>query len=281
MEYRVWGMGDGCRLRSIPGQISLTQQNDEMLFSCTPRWIVGQSFHIIALMSSRGTGKFFHPINDPEEWRQLLAKPDRHWKTGYSAKALAYCWQEAEAFPFEVSQMFLSSGIDVFRDIEILLAFPEYKVPLPGGVRASQSDIFLLAKGNGQLISIVVEGKVSEPFGDTIAEWKAKPSNSKKIRLNYLCHLLELNIERVDSTRYQLLHRTASVLIEAKRFNAPNALMLVHSFSRVNECFEDYQQFLALFGARGGIDSLVFAKNIDGINLYFGWAKGDEKYLNR
>ena len=230
-------------------------------------------------MSSKGAGKFFRPINDPEEWRQLLAKPDRHWKTGYSAKALAYCWQEAEGFPFEVSQMFLSSGIDVFRDIEILLAFPEYKVPLPGGLRASQSDIFLLAKGTGQLISIVVEGKVSEPFGDTIAEWKAQPGNGKETRLNYLCDLLKLDIDGVDHVRYQLLHRTASALIEAKRFNAPNALMLVHSFSRGNEWFEDYQQFLALFGARGGIDSLVFAKNIDGVNLYFGWAKGDERQL--
>ena len=77
------------------------------------------------------------------------------------------------------------------------------------------------------------------------------------------------------------MHRTASALIEAKRFNAPNALMLAHSFSRENEWFDDYQQFLALFGVRGGIGSLVFAKNIDGVNLYFGWAKGNEKYLDR
>ncbi len=232
-------------------------------------------------MSSKATGKFFRPINDPEEWRQLLAQPDRHWKTGYSAKALAYCWHEADGFPVEVSRMFLSSGIDVFMDIEILLAFPEYKVPLPGGPRASQSDIFLLARGKGQLISIVVEGKVSEPFGDTIAEWKAAPGNGKETRLNYLCDLLELDIGRIDHVRYQLLHRAASALIEAKRFNAANTLMLVHSFSRENEWFEDYQQFLSLFGAKGAVSSLVFAKNIDGINLYFGWAKGNEKYLNR
>jgi hypothetical protein len=232
-------------------------------------------------MSHQGAGRFFRPIGDPEDWRQLLAKPDRHWKTGYSAKALAHCWQEAEGFPFEVSQMFLGSGIEVFRHVEILLAFPEYKVPLPGGLRASQSDIFILAKGNGQFISIMVEGKVSEPFGDTIAKRRAQPGNGKETRLNYLCGLLELDIGMVDRARYQLLHRTASTLIEAKRFNAPNALMLVHSFSRVNEWFEDYQQFLALFGTRGEIGSLVFAKNIDGVDLFFGWAKGDEKYLDK
>jgi len=61
------------------------------------------------------------------------------------------------------------AGIDVFKDIEMLLAFPEYKVPLLGGPTASQPDIFLLAKGNGQLISVMVEGKKSEPFDAAIA----------------------------------------------------------------------------------------------------------------
>ena len=49
--------------------------------------------------SEKGIGKFFRPTNNPEEWRQLLAKPDKHWKTGYSAKTLAYCWQETGDFP--------------------------------------------------------------------------------------------------------------------------------------------------------------------------------------
>ena len=117
--------------------------------------------------------------------------------------------------------------------------------------------------------------------GDTVADWKAHPGRGKETRLRYLCDLLELDTTTVNRIRYQLLHRTASALIEARRFNAPNALMLVHSFSHENEWLEDYQHFLALFGARGEVDSLVFAKNVNRINLYFGWAKGDEKYLNR
>lgn len=231
-------------------------------------------------MSSKGAGKFFGPIKDPTEWRPLLAKPDRHWRTGYSAKALAYSWQVTSGFPPEVGQLFRDSGIDIFQNIEVLVAFPEYKVPLPGGRRASQNDIFVLAKGNGQLVSIMVEGKVSEPFGETIADWKAQFGKGKEIRLRYLCNLLGLDVAQVNHIRYQLLHRTASVLIEAQRFNAPNALMLVHSFSIENEWFEDYQQLLALFGVRGEINSLTFAKNINGVDLYFGWAKGYEKYLN-
>jgi len=223
--------------------------------------------------------KFMTPAENPEQWKQLLAEPDKQWKTGYSAKSLAYCWQEANDFPYEVKKAFRSSGINLFNNAEIVVAFPEYKVPLPGGHRASQSDIFILAKGNEQLISIMVEGKVNEPFGETVIEWKAKEGKGRKPRLRYLCDLLGLNNNDVEPIRYQLLHRTASALIEAKKFNAPNALMLVHSFSKDNMWFDDYCKFLALFDVKGVADSLVFGKNIDTIDLYFGWVKGNSKYL--
>lgn len=226
--------------------------------------------------------KFFIPANIPEDWKQLLADPDKHWKTGHSAKALAHAWQGAGDFPHSVKRVFRTSGIELFQNAKLLLAFPEYKVPLkPYKSLPSQNDIFVLAKGNDQLISIAVEGKVDEPFDEIIADWKLKDIGGKKMRLKFLCDVLQLNENNIDYIRYQLLHRTASAVIEARKFNASNALMLVHSFSQTNEWFGDYQQFLALFGARGEVNSLVFAKNIDGINLYFGWAKGDEKYLNR
>ncbi len=228
--------------------------------------------------------KFFIPSNTPEDWKSLLADPDKHWKTGYSAKALAYCWQEANDFPHSVKKVFKSSGIKLFQDIEILLAFPEYTVPLkPYRSRASQSDIFILAKGNGQLISIAVEGKVDESFGEVIADWKLHDMGGKKVRFEFLCEVLQLNEDKIDRIRYQLLHRTASAVIEAKKFNARNALMLVHAFKKTKEyydqSFQDYGQFLGLYGAEGKPDSIVRGGNINGINLYFGWVNGEEKYL--
>lgn len=225
--------------------------------------------------------KFFIPANNPEDWKTLLADPDKHWKTGHSAKALAYCWQEADDFPQSVRKVFKNSGMKLFRDIKLLLAFPEYKVALPGGRRASQNDIFILARGNGQLISIMVEGKVSEPFGETIADWKLHDRGGKKVRLKFLCDELQLDKDKIAHIRYQLLHRTASAVIEAKRFNAQNALILVHSFSQLDEWFDDYCQFLALFGVKEEPDSLVFAKTLDGINLYFAWVKGNKRYLEK
>lgn len=226
--------------------------------------------------------RIFIPANIPEDWKSLLAEPDKQWKTGYSAKALAYCWQEANDFPECVRNVFRKSGIGLFQNIELLLAFPEYKVPLPGGQRPSQNDIFILAKGNNQLVPIMVEGKVSEPFGETVAEWREDSSEGKHVRLKFLLDKLGLKENKqIDTIRYQLLHRTASAIIEAERFKAENALMLVHSFSRSHEWFDDYSQFLALFGLSTEPDSLVFAKNINGIDLYFSWVKGNEKYLEK
>ena len=215
----------------------------------------------------------------------MLEKPDLHWKTGHSAKTLAYCWQEANDFPRSVKKVFRDSKLKLFRDVELLLAFPEYKVPLPGGTTCSQNDIFILAKGNNQLISIAVEGKVDEPFDKTVGEWKAKEGRGKPVRLDYLCKLLRLDKRRIEDIRYQLLHRTASAVIEAEKFRADNALMLVHSFSQRkeqdNEGFRDYCRFLALFGVKGGLDSIVFAGSVKGIDLFFGWVKGEKKYLEK
>ena len=226
--------------------------------------------------------KILIPTRKTEDWKSLLAEPDKQWKTGYSARALAYCWQEANDFPECVRNVFRKSGIDLFQNIELLLAFPEYEVVLPGGARPSQNDIFILARGNDQLVSVMVEGKVSEAFGDTIAEWRKDKSEGKEKRLKFLLEELGLeDNEQIVVIRYQLVHRTVSAIIEAKRFKAENALMLVHSFSRSDEGFDDYSRFSALFGLRAETDSLAFAKNINGIDLYFGWVRGEARYLRK
>lgn len=227
--------------------------------------------------------KFFVPAKKPEDWRPLLAEPDKHWKPGYSAMALAHCWQEANDFPGSVKDVFRKSKVPLFQNVEMLVAFPEYKIPLPGGRTPSQSDIFVLARGGNRLISITVEGKVSEPFGDTVFVWFKNASPGKKKRLDFLCEKLQIeNRENLDKIRYQLLHRTASAIIAAEKFNAPNALMLVHSFSDNKETekaqFNDYCQFLELFDAAGEKDLLVKGKH-EGINLFFAWVRGEKKYL--
>ena len=53
-----------------------------------------------------------------------------------------------------------------------------------------------------------------------------------------------------------------SALIEAKKFKAENGLMLVHSFSRINEGLDDYIQFLALFDLVAQPDIFVFVLSL-------------------
>jgi hypothetical protein len=92
-----------------------------------------------------------------------------------------------------------------------------------------------------------VEGKVEEPFGPTVNEWLQNASSGKQVRLDAIKEQLEIGDQPLDNIRYQLLHRTASALIEAKWFNASSAVMLVHSFSQEHKWFEDYNEFLGLF----------------------------------
>ena len=224
-------------------------------------------------------GKFFMPTAGPTDWKNLLAKPDKHWRSGYSAKALAYSWEEADGFPHEVKQVFSKCPFPILQDIHVLHAFPEYKVPLPGGQKGSHNDIFVLGKSKGQIITIAVEGKVAESFDVTMSEWLERASSGKQKRLKYLCSLLGISEDSVAGIRYQLLHRTGSALILAEQFNASAALMLIHSFSQEHERFTDYREFLALFGQSGSPNSVVSLGKRSGVDTYVSWVVGDKRYL--
>src|SRR4051812_19333967 len=108
----------------------------------------------------------------PKDWQALLADPIKHWRTGYSAKTLAHCWEAADGFPPEVLKGLQGSNEASLQDLAPILAIPEFKVPLPGGHRPSQNDLFVLARGAKGPVSIMVEGKVGECFGPTLGEWR-------------------------------------------------------------------------------------------------------------
>jgi hypothetical protein len=126
-----------------------------------------------------------------------------------------------------------------------------------------------------------VEGKVGEPFGPTVAEWQAEGSKGKDKRLAFLCDLLGLTQPVPGPIRYQLLHRTASAILEARRFNAPHALMLVHSFSQTHEWFDDYADFARLLGGEANVGSLVHIGLRAEVDLYLSWVRGDARYLSK
>jgi hypothetical protein len=216
--------------------------------------------------------QIYIPARSAEDWRPLLASPETQWVPGYSAHALAYTWQKATGWPSEVKAAL--ETVPELRGAEILIALPEHQVPLPPrGRAASQSDLWVLAAAADQRVSITVEGKVEESFDKTVAELLEDASDGKKTRWEYLLRMLELQ-EVPPGTRYQLMHRTVSALVEAQRFGANAALMLVHSFSKSNAWFDDFRAFASLFGAKADVGKVVPAGRPQGINLYLGWAHG-------
>jgi hypothetical protein len=228
------------------------------------------------------------PAKRADAWQMFLAEPEKQWRTGYSAKALAHCWMSTDDFPPSVRNALEHSSFELFHGLNMLLGIPEHRVPLPGGGRASQTDLFVLAKAaNGDLVSMAVEGKVEEPFDRLVSEWlaaprpngSAGPSPGRETRLAYLCNLLGLQEEAAKSLRYQLLHRTAAALIEAERFNAPVALMLVHSFSPTRSWFDDYSAFATGLGVVAEPNEIARVGVRQGIELYLGWVQGEAAFL--
>jgi hypothetical protein len=74
-------------------------------------------------------------------------------------------------------QVFKQSELPIFSDVEVLYGFPEYKVALPGGNASSQDDLYVIGKANNELLTIMVEGKVSETFGELVSEWLGDSPN--------------------------------------------------------------------------------------------------------
>ena len=225
--------------------------------------------------------RIYIPSSGPESWQQFLAEPEKHWKTGHSAKSLAYSWEEADGFPKEIAAALADPDITALNDTTPLLIIPEHKVPLPGGRTESQNDVFVLGSTQSGLVSICIEGKVAESFGELISKWGPDSSPGKRKRFDYLVGLLGIEAEDLADIYYQLLHRTASAIIEAKRFHATTALMLVHSFSQEHMWFPEFRDFAGKLGVDADLNKIHFCGERSDVDLYIGWVVGNPEYLTR
>lgn len=214
-----------------------------------------------------------------DDWKTLLADPVKHWRTGFSARTLAHSWEAADGFPPEVASALANSSDPLLKDLTPLLAVPEFKVPLPGGSRASQNDIFVLAKSHAGPVVIMVEGKVNESFGPTLNEWHADPSPGKTERITFLLEKLGLRMKPEGATRYQLIHRAASAVITGEQFRAKAAVLLVHSFSEKRTGWVDYQSFLRQLGIEAKIGTVQRIPTESQLPLFAVWVEGNCSFL--
>jgi hypothetical protein len=207
-------------------------------------------------------------------WRDRLASPDKQWKREYSAFETAVSWENASSndsgLPRELEQLLLQS----FSNPVLLLAVAEHKVGLPGGNAASQSDVWAVINTAAGLLSLTVEAKASEAFGnETLEKWlvgtSERSTKNRKDRWEYV-HANLPPAESYLEVRYQMLHRCAAAVIEAKRLGALHAAFVVQAFNTPETSFVQFGRFcsaLKLPAARGKLATAT----VGGVSLSLGW----------
>ena len=70
-------------------------------------------------------------------------------------------------------------------------------------------------------------------------------------------------------------------MIEAKRFCAQQAIMLVHSFSPSHQWFEDYRAFAQALDGEAAVNQVVSVGNRGGVDLHLAWVCGNAEYLTK
>lgn len=217
--------------------------------------------------------RLYVPTIGPCSWRTLLADPQLHWKRGASAMELAISWELAATSASGLPQH-VAAVLDqhpATADAELLFAVPEHRVPLPGGGRASQTDLWAVLKVRDGWASVAVEGKAGEPFGPTVREWREEMSRGKATRLEALCRTLAIDPDKISNLRYQLFHRSASAVLEAKRIGAKNAVVLVQNFRADTASWSDFEAFVKLFCVCARRNGICEATCPDIGRLLFAW----------
>jgi hypothetical protein len=221
--------------------------------------------------------RLFVPSWGPTDWRRLLADPRAQWKPGKSALESAIAWESArttsDGLPESVRALLATH--ELTEGAELLLGLPELQVDLRGGGHASQTDLWALFRTRTRLISAAFEAKSGEELGDTVGEWLAGATakSGKPDRLKDIGERLGFADQDTTAIRYQLLHRSASATLLAKRYRADVALLVVHSFGGNADAksWKAFESFGALMGASVAVNRLVLANRPCEVPLLLGW----------
>lgn len=191
----------------------------------------------------------------------------------------AASWEAAsDQFPVEIAAALEDAEDPDLENVELLLAVPEWEVPLPGGITTSHTDVLALARNDRGLIVIAIEAKVNEQFGPTVGEKRLGASDGQVKRMAFLEQVLRLVNPAPDALRYQLLHRTASAVLAAQSFHAHVAVMLVQSFSTSGRWREDFESFCRVLGVDDTGGSVAPVPGHVTPRLFVGWCTGDQQF---
>jgi hypothetical protein len=175
--------------------------------------------------------------------------------------------------PRPIAELFRDT---IYENPVLQLAIAEHEVDLPGGLAASQCDVWAIVNTSVGMLSLTVEAKAREVFGDDILErWLVahgtdESKSNRKIRWDYV----QSHLPKSDSffqVCYQILHRCAASVIEAKRLGFQHAAFIVQAFNTPEESFQNYAAFCQALKVPGMRGSLA-TNSVDAISLSVGWA---------
>jgi len=215
----------------------------------------------------------FHiAIEKPEEIIPRLGKQELHWKKGRSAYELSHAWMNSQGFPARVAEVLAQAP--EWQDAQFLEGIFERETELDGHGYPSQTDLMCIVLLQAATAILGIEGKVDEPFGPKVLEWLSKDTAGNKAnRLAGLCRTLGITSSAAESLHYQLLHRTCASIYEARKFGFRHGAMIVHSFSPIHACFQEFRAFSEVVGlAVDAPGKISQTRTLGGVEMRIGWA---------
>lgn len=152
---------------------------------------------------------------------------------------LAKAWfrQSEISAPQELVQLLRSSGR--LTGLQLLRGIPEHVTSLPERGEGRNHDLWLLGRTNQEQITICIEAKADEPFGnETVGEYRLSANKRRESgestrapeRITQLLSLVPAGDNRWDNVRYQLLTAICGTAIQAQRDGSALAVFVVHEF---------------------------------------------------
>ena len=208
------------------------------------------------------------PIRSTADWIDTVGK--KNYKQGsYSAYQVSQSWRNLNGrLPAPMSKIFESSKDPLFHNLKPEHIVAEKQIYLLDSLKnPSRTDIMSYCSNSmGETILLCVECKAKETFASRVSSWVATPDEPpirrqallfhqkaelvprKLNRLKSLNTVLGTNVMPDSHLRYQLLHRTASAIIEGRNLSARAAVMVVQAFTASVENFFDFSDFCDTLG---------------------------------
>jgi hypothetical protein len=181
----------------------------------------------------------FENISSVEDWEKHAPPQEAtQWKDGRSARELAKAW-----FPVP-GQMEIPAEFQVLLDsspmtagVSLEKAVPELETRFDDcGGKGHHSDLAVWGKVGLNRVTICVEARTDEEFGPLAGEYvvkraRDKPASRVPERFSLLCEgLMGYQSDVVNRLRYQLFTAVAGTLVEASKYDADIAVLVIHEF---------------------------------------------------